>query len=498
MCGKAGAETLKSPKEENMKILYTSSEALPFASTGGLGDVIGSLPPSVASSLGEKSDIRVVIPMYPVVKERFSDVLKFECEFEVFLSWRKQYCGVWSTVKDGVTFYFLDNEFYFKRKRFYGSYDDGERFAFFGKAVLEMMAHLDFYPDILHANDWQSALCVIYLKRKYSFLPKFSSIKTVYTIHNIEYQGIYDFAILGDVFDLSEWDRSVVEYNGAVNLTKGALCVSDYVTTVSEKYAEEILTPYYSHGLSPMLGKCCDKLCGIVNGIDVNYYNPETDKSIRYHYNSSKLEGKAKNKAILQEKCGFEKNRSIPVIAMVSRLASHKGFDLVSAVIEEMLEYDNCQFVLLGTGDSVFENYFSSLAEKYPNKFSAMILFDKELSKLIYAGADIFLMPSKSEPCGLSQMIASRYGTVPVVRETGGLYDTIHAYNKFTGEGNGFSFANYNAHEMMGALREALSLFNDRRSWNRLVRQVMAVDFSWNVSAEKYISLYKRILNINN
>lgn len=477
-----------------MKILYTSSEALPFASTGGLGDVIGSLPCSVREKLGEGADVRVVIPMYPVVKEKYAEELVFECEFDVALSWRHQYCGVWSAVRNGVKFYFLDNEFYFKRETFYGSYDDGERFAFFGKAVLEMMSNVGFFPDILHANDWQSALCVIYLKRKYCYLPNYSGIKTVYTIHNIEYQGIYDFAILGDVFDLTEWDRSIVEYNGCINLSKGAITVSDVVTTVSETYAKEILTPYYSHGLSSILERCRGKVCGIVNGIDTEYYDPEKDPSLRYHYTSQKLAGKARNKELLQDKCGFEKDRNIPVIAMVSRLASHKGFDLVTAVIEEMLRCDKCQFVLLGTGDSVFENYFKKLSERYPDKFSAFIMFDKNFSKLIYAGADMFLMPSKSEPCGLSQMIASRYGTVPIVRETGGLYDTVHAYNKYTKEGNGFSFTNYNAHEMMWVIREAISLFEDRRSWNKLVRNVMDVDFSWRVSAEKYIELYEHLM----
>ena len=478
-----------------MKILYASSEALPFASTGGLGDVIGSLPPAVRAALGDDSDVRVVIPMFPVVKEKFFDVLTFEREIYVPLSWRRQYCGIWSTEKDGVKFYFLDNEYYFKRSGFYGSYDDGERFAFFGKAVLEMMAAIDFYPDILHANDWQASLSVIYLKRKYSYIPEYSKIRTIYTIHNIEYQGIYDFAILGDVFDLSESDREIVEYNGAINLSKGAITVSDEVTTVSERYAAEIMTPYYSHGLSDILKKCGEKLCGIVNGIDVKYYDPATDPAIRYHYNVKNLSGKAKNKAILQERCGFEVDHDTPVVAMVSRLASHKGFDLVCRVIEEMLTYDRIQFVLLGTGDSVFEQYFKRISEKYPSKFCALIEFNKDLSKLIYAGADMFLMPSKSEPCGLSQMIASRYGAVPIVRETGGLYDTIKAYNRYDGTGNGFSFANYNAHEMMSVIRQAEELFCDRRAWNRLVRQVMSVDFSWDVSAKKYIELYRSLID---
>jgi starch synthase len=477
-----------------MKILYASSEALPFASTGGLGDVIGSLPPAVKSSLGEGSDVRVVIPLFPVVREKFSDILKLEKEIYVPLAWRRQYCGIWSTIKYGVTFYFLDNEFYFKRAEFYGSYDDGERFAFFGKAVLEMMSALDFYPDILHANDWQSSLAVIYLKQKYSYIPEYSGIKTVYTIHNIEYQGLYDFAILGDVFDLSETDRRVVEYNGAINLSKGAITVSDVVTTVSERYASEIMTPYYSHGLSDILRRCEGKLCGIVNGIDISYYDPASDPAIRYHYSIKNLAGKAKNKAILQQMCGFEVEHDTPIIAMVSRLASHKGFDLVCRVIEEMLNYDKVQFVLLGTGDSVFEEYFKRISAKYPSKFKAMIEFNKDLSKKIYAGSDMFLMPSKSEPCGLSQMIASRYGTVPIVRETGGLYDTIKAYNRYDGTGNGFSFANYNAHEMMSVIRQAEELFCDRRTWNRLVRQVMSVDFSWSASAEKYISLYKSLV----
>ena len=477
-----------------MKILYASSEALPFASTGGLGDVIGSLPPAVRTSLGEGCDVRVVIPMFPVVKERFSDILTFECEIYVPLSWRRQYCGIWSAEKDGVRFYFLDNEYYFKRSGFYGSYDDGERFAFFGKAVLEMMAAVGFYPDILHANDWQAALSVIYLKRKYYYIPEYSGIKTIYTIHNIEYQGIYDFAILGDVFDLTESDRGTVEYNGAINLSKGAITVSDEVTTVSERYAAEIMTPYYSHGLSDILRRCEGKLLGIVNGIDVAYYDPQTDPAIRYHFSVKNLSGKAKNKAILQQRCGFEVDHDTPVVAMVSRLASHKGFDLVCRVIEEMLTYDRIQFVLLGTGDSVFEEYFKRISAKYPQKFCAMIEFNKDLSKLIYAGSDMFLMPSKSEPCGLSQMIASRYGTVPIVRETGGLYDTIKAYNRYDGTGNGFSFANYNAHEMMSVIRQAEELFCDRRAWNRLVRQVMSVDFSWKASAEKYISLYRSLI----
>ena len=477
-----------------MKILYVAPEALPFASTGGLGDVVGSLPPAVKAALGEGSDVRVVLPLYPVVKEKYQGIVNYETEIWVPLAWRRLFCGIWSTVRDGVTFYFLDNEYYFKREKFYGSYDDGERFAFFGRAVLEMMRAVNFYPDILHANDWQSSLAVIYLKLKYAWIPEYSHIRAVYTIHNIEYQGVYGFDILGDVFDLPERDRSIVEYNKDINLTKGAITVADKVTTVSERYAEEIMTPYYSHGLTSILQRCSDKLSGIVNGIDVSYYDPKTDPSIRYHFSAENLAGKAKCKAELQKMCGFDEAHDTPVIAMISRLAAHKGFDLVCRVLDEMLWYDNIQVVLLGTGEPELENYFRGLEAKYPKKFRALIEFNKDLSKKIYAGADMFLMPSKSEPCGLSQMIASRYGAVPIVRETGGLYDTIKPYNRYDGTGNGFSFSNYNAHEMMSVVRMAEELFCDRRAWNRLVRRVMAVDFSWNVSAAKYIELYKSLV----
>ena len=478
-----------------MKILYVSSEALPFAATGGLGDVAGSLPAAVLHALGDGNDVRVVIPMFPSVKAKFMDQITRECETEVVLSWRHQYLGIWSAVKDGVKFYFLDNEYYFKRATFYGSFDDGERFAYFGKAVLRLMQSVDFYPDILHANDWQSALSVIYLKRQYACIPQFSRMKAVYTIHNIEYQGIYGFDILTDVFDIAPEDRSIVEYNGAVNLTKGAITVADRVTTVSKTYAQEILTPYYAHGLDGILNATREKLSGIVNGIDVDYYNPETDPALCCPYSAKFPAGKAKNKAFLQKKCGFAVDPDIPVIAMVSRLASHKGFDLVCRVIEEILTYDAVQIVLLGTGEQALEAYFASLNEKYRGKFCAMIEFNKDLSKQIYAGADMFLMPSKSEPCGLAQMIASRYGTLAIVRETGGLADTIQPYNRYDQTGNGFSFANYNAHEMLGVIRDAVALFADRKAWNHLVKNAMHTDFSWRASAKKYIELYRSMLN---
>lgn len=477
-----------------MKILFVGAEAVPFISTGGLGDVLGSLPQSIVAC-DPKADVRVVLPLYQKIKEKYADVLEYVGNTTVGLSWRNQYCGIYKYELGGVTYYFLDNEYYFKRGSIYGDFDDAERFAFFGKAVLDIMPTIDFYPDILHANDWQSATTIIYLKRKYYLNPYYCDIKTIYTIHNIDYQGIYSMSILGDVFGLDCFgDRSIVEYNGDINLTKGAIVCSDIVSTVSQRYADEIQTEFYSSGLHYILHQYSDKITGIVNGIDVNYYNPENDEVIAKKYSSSDISGKAECKRQLQEMCGLEQNPSVPVVSMISRLASHKGFDLVKYILPEMLDL-GIQFVLLGTGEFELEEYFKSIQKAYPDKVKVFLEFNKDLSKKIYAGSDIFLMPSKSEPCGLSQMISSVYGAVPVVRETGGLYDTIKPYNIYNGEGNGFTFANYNAHEMKDAVARAVDLYNDKKKWSTLLKTVMDTDFSWNVSAKKYIDLYRSVAN---
>lgn len=478
------------------KILYVASEALPYASTGGLADVVGSLPKSVKKVLGSDSDVRVVIPLYSQVREKYADQLELVCEINVRLSWRNQYCGIWKIESDGVIFYFIDNLYYFDRKTLYGEYDDAERFAFFSKSVLELMAAVNFYPDVMHANDWQSALAVIYLKRKYSHLEEYQNIATLFTIHNIDYQGNFDFHILADVFELPEWDRSIVEYNGQINLLKGAIVCSNMVNTVSRTYSREILTEYFASGLHHILRQADaeGKLTGIVNGIDVDYYNSETDPDIAENYSIDDMSGKAADKAELQKICGFKVDPEIPIIAMVSRLASHKGFDLVKHVLEEIIVKNKVQFVLLGTGETALEDYFKGLANRYPEQVCIKLEYNKALSKKFYAGADMFLMPSKSEPCGLSQMIASRYGTVPIVRECGGLADTIHAYNEEDGTGNGFSFANYNAHDMMNVIGYALNLYLDHSKWSNLVKNVMNVDFSWNVSAKKYIDIYNSLM----
>lgn len=477
-----------------MKILFVGAEAVPFISTGGLGDVLGSLPQAIAS-VDKNADVRVVLPLYQKIKEKFASELEYVGNTTVGLSWRNQYCGIFKCEFGGVTYYFLDNEYYFKRGSIYGDFDDAERFAFFGKAVLDIMPVIDFYPDIMHTNDWQSAASVIYLKRKYYMNPYYCDIKTIYTIHNIDYQGIFSMSILGDVFGLDCFgDRSIVEYNGNINLTKGAIVCADVVSTVSQKYANEIQTEFYSSGLHYILHQYSDKLTGIVNGIDVNYYNPENDTVIAEKFTSSDLKGKKECKRQLQEMCGLEQNPDIPVVSMISRLASHKGFDLVKFILPEMLEL-GIQFVLLGTGEYELEEYFKSIQARYPDKVKVFLEFNKDLSKKIYAGSDIFLMPSKSEPCGLSQMICSAYGTVPVVRETGGLYDTIKPYNMYNGEGNGFTFANYNAHEMKDAVARAVELYKDKKKWSALVKTAMETDFSWNVSANKYIEMYRNVVN---
>ncbi len=473
------------------KILFVGSEAVPFASTGGLGDVLGSLPAALKNADSD-IDVRVVLPMYQSISEKYKQLGSLVTEFTVQLSWRRQYCGVWEYKLGNVTYYFIDNEYYFKRPSLYGSYDDGERYAFFCKAVMDMMPKIDFVPDILHCHDWQSALCVIYLKRKYCYDEVYSKIKAVYTIHNIGYQGIYNFDILGDVFGLDSWDRYIVEYDGCINLTKGAIVCCDKLTTVSPNYAEEIKTEYFSCGLHHIIQMYSGKVCGIINGIDTSLYDPSSDKSIEKNFDISSISAKVENKLALQRELGLPENRDVPMVAMVSRLASHKGFDLVRRVADDIMESD-IQLVLLGTGECELEDFFADLALRYPEKCAVKLAFDKNLAKRIYASADMFLMPSKSEPCGLAQMIASRYGTVPIVRETGGLYDTIKPFDPVEEVGNGITFKTYNAHDMLDAIRRALSLYNDSAKWEKLMKNAMGMDFSWNASALKYIEMYSNL-----
>lgn len=474
-----------------MKILYAASEAVPFAATGGLGDVLGALPAALKAKYPD-SDIRVVLPLYGMLSSSAKEKLTFVKNTEVMLAWRMQYCGIFTAENLGVTFYFIDNDYYFNRPSLYGSYDDGERFAFFGKAVLELMDRMNFFPDVLHCNDWQSASAVIYLKTMFAADERYRNIKAVYTIHNIEYQGVYGTETLGDIFGLGPNIRGIVEYDNDINLTKGAIVCADAVTTVSPTYAQQIQSEFYSHGLYHVLRLYREKVSGIINGIDTDLYNPEKDTILAKNYSAKAYSGKRVCKADLQRLLGLPEAPDTPIVAMITRLAKHKGIDLVERVIEEYL-CDDVQFVILGTGEHEYESYFSELARRYPAKVSAQIKFNRELSKKIYAGADMFLMPSQSEPCGLSQMIASRYGTVPIVRETGGLYDTIKPYNEYTLEGNGFTFSNYNAHDMLHTLRYATSVYRDKKRWTALMRKAMKMDFSWESSAEKYMELYEKL-----
>lgn len=471
-----------------MKILYIGGEALPFVSTGGLGDVLGSLPAAVAKA-DSKNDVRCVIPCHQKISEAWRRQMILAAEFDVHLSWRCQHARVFEIPKDGVIYYFIENDYYFNRGQLYGEFDDAERYAFFSKAAVEMLPRIGFTPDILHANDWQSALAIIYLRKQQNY----PNTRTVYTIHNIEYQGIYPKEIIGDVFSLWNTDLPDLEYNGCINLTKGAIVCCDKLTTVSQRYSEEIRTPYYAHGLAEIISVYAGKTCGIVNGIDVDYYNPQTDPamlaehySVKYHTFS----GKAANKAALQERLGLPVDPGKPVISMISRLVSHKGLDLVRAVLGEIMQGDS-QFVVLGTGDADYENYFRGLQSYYPDKVRAIIKYDKDLSKQIYAGSDLFLMPSQAEPCGLSQMIACRYGAVPIVRETGGLYDTIKAFNPATGEGNGVTFYAFHPYEMKDAVGRALHIYYDKPLWKKLVKNAMSTDFSWKVSADRYMEMYR-------
>ena len=467
------------------KILFVASECVPFASSGGLGDVIGSLPAALKKEYGEKADIRVMIPLYSQIGETYREKMEFLCHFDVPLAWRRQYCGVLSLVKDGITYYFLDNEYYFKRRSLYGSFDDGERYAFFCRAALESLQRIDFMPDILHAHDWQSALAVVYLKYKYGLVPEYCGIKTVFTIHNIQYQGIYDKAILGDVFDIPNSDEAVLEYDGCINLMKGAIVCADRITTVSPTYAKEILSPQFSHGLHYVLEQNKGKIIGILNGIDTSYYNPASDTELYANYSARSLKGKRADKEELQKLMGLPADPDIPVLAVISRLVDHKGIDLITLAADDILQKE-VQLIVLGTGDSYYEQFFACLAERYPRKAAVRFAFDKALAKKIYAGADIFLMPSRSEPCGLAQMIASRYGTVPLVRETGGLYDSIRDVG-CPGGGNGYTFAPYSVWELYQAVGRALEGYSRKESWEALVKTVMKWDFSWKKSARQYI-----------
>ncbi|MCL2002982.1 MAG: glycogen synthase GlgA [Oscillospiraceae bacterium] len=476
-----------------MKILYATSEAAPFAKVGGLGDVAGALPAALA---GSSYGVRVIMPLYGSIPEEWRAKMKFIKYTYVPLAWRNLYCGLFELKKDGVTFYFVDNEFYFKRGEVYGHYDDGERYAFFSRAVAALLTELDgWVPDVVHCNDWQTALIPIYMRRLYDGVPAIEAIRTVFTIHNIEYQGRFNRDILENVFGLPHtlFDGGTLEYMGGLNLMKGAIELSDRVTTVSPSYAEELQYAYYAHGLEGLLAENRGKLTGILNGIDTSLFDPSTGKNLAQTFSSEDMKGKVKCKKELQKLLGLAQRPEVPLIVSVGRLYSHKGMDLVAAGLEELMDMD-VQFALLGRGEWHFEQYFSTARHDYEGRLSASLLFNPSLADAMYAGGDIFLMPSQAEPCGLSQMIAMRYGTVPVVRETGGLKDTVEPYNPETGGGLGFTFANYDKYDLLHAVRRAVDLYHgDKNRWKDIMKRGMTRDFSWAESAKAYKQLYKDI-----
>lgn len=471
-----------------MKILYAASEALPYAASGGLADVLGSLPVEIAK-LG--NDCRVVIPLYKSVKKELRKDLKYLTNMNVEVAWRQQYCDVYQGEYKGVIYYLLDSQYYFARDGLYGFYDDAERFIFYSRAVLDLIPHIDFKPDIIHANDWQAAMIPVYLKTVYQFKEHYENIKTVFTIHNIQYQGIFGKNIITELMGISAYHTNILEYDGSVNMMKGAFETCDYITTVSPTYSREILDPWFAYGLDRMLVQKQDKLTGILNGIDVENYDPKTDNAIPFNYNARALANKKKCKSELQKAMGLEQS-SKPLVGIVTRFVAHKGIGMIRYVFEELVSKD-IQFVILGSGEQTYEDFFREMGERYRGSVSVTLGFKPDLARKIYAGADIFLMPSENEPCGLAQMIALRYGTIPVIRETGGLKDTVS--DDGDNSGNGFTFKTCNAHDMMNAVLRAVEKYKNDKEWRALQRRAMKCDHSWTVSAGEYIKLYEKVLN---
>ena len=480
-----------------MKIAICASEGAPYCKSGGLGDVMEALP--AALSRIEGNEVALFLPYYHKIKSNTAYITEKIAEFRVSLGWRKQYCAVMKLTNraDKVQVYFLDSEYYFGARTgaIYGDMDDGERFAFFSRACLDAMLAIEFIPEIIQCNDWQCGLIPVYLKAVYH--DRLSNTRCMYTIHNIEYQGWANSSFFDDMLALPWEYRPTLDMNNSVNVMKGAIETADLVTTVSETYARELMYPYYAHGLDGILASNAWKLTGITNGIDVNTFNPETSKSLPAHFNSETFaEGKAKCKAALQKEVGLPEAPDVPLMVMVTRLAGHKGLDLLCYIARRLMWEENAQLLILGTGEPQYENFFRDLAKQLPEQVSAQITFNLGLADRIYAGGDIYLMPSKSEPCGLSQMNAMRYGTVPVVHATGGLKDTVPPCDADGKGGLGFTFQSYNADDFFASIQRALHLYNtDREAWRALQKKEMETDFSWNVPAARYMELFRNMLS---
>lgn len=474
------------------KILFAASEGVPFIKTGGLADVVGSLPKCIDKRY---FDVRVFLPKYACMREEVKAKMTYVTHFYMDFNWKNEYVGVLTAECDGITYYFIDSEFYFSGNKPYG--DNGlfeiEKYAYFSKAVLSALPLIGFQPDIVHCHDWQTGLIPVYLKERFQGSDFYRGMKSIITIHNLKFQGKWGVKEVQSITGLSDYffTSDKLEAYKDANLLKGGLVYADAITTVSSTYAKEIMTDFYGEGLNGLLGARANDLRGIVNGIDYEDYNPVTDKLLKYNFDASTFRKvKVKNKLALQAQLGLEVNPKTMMISIISRLTDQKGFDLIAYMMDELCQ-DNVQIVVIGTGEERYENMFKHFDWKYHGKVSANIYYSEELAHKVYASSDAFLMPSLFEPCGLSQLIALRYGTVPIVRETGGLRDTVEPYNEYESKGTGFSFANYNAHEMLACIRNAERIYYDRkREWNKIVDRAMAQDFSWGKSALKYQEMY--------
>lgn len=467
-------------------VLFVASECTPFVKTGGLADVIGSLPQALKEN--ERVDVRVILPLYDEIAVEWRDQMEYHISIDVAFGWRNQEAHIYTLEYNNILYYFISNDYYFTRKGVYGYYDDGERFVFFSHAVIEALAHLDFKPHVLHAHDWQAGIAVFLAK----IMQPVEEMKTVFTIHNIKYQGIMPLDTYADFFNLPYEHISGLEWGGMLNCLKSALFHADKITTVSPSYAEEIKDPYFSEGLHSILLERSADLMGVLNGIDTKEYNPLTDPSIPVNYRSSRVK-KKENKILIQEKFGLPIDSEKPLYTIITRLVEQKGLHLIEHILHEFLEED-VQLIILGTGDQAFESYFAEAANRYPDKLVTLLSFDEGMARQLYAGADFFLMPSKFEPCGLSQLISLQYKTVPIVRETGGLRDTVQSFNEVTGEGNGFSFTNYNAHDLLAVLDYSLMIYYNPSEWAKLAHNVNKSQFSWKDSAHDYAILYDEII----
>ncbi|WP_300409907.1 glycogen synthase GlgA [Lagierella sp.] len=477
-----------------MNILYCTSEAVPFIKTGGLADVAGSLPIEL-KNIGE--DIRVVLPLYGQISQEYREKMTYVGYYYVDIGLRHDYCGIMKLVHEGVTFYFLDNEMYFNRYNIYGERDDGERFLFFSKAVTLLPKVIDFKPDIIHTNDWHTAMVNVYIKDFARGDDYYNSIKSIFTIHNLKYQGVFPSGILGfSGLSAEYFNEEALKYYDCVNFMKGGIVYCDILTTVSKTYSQEIQHGYFGEGLDGIIRKYSYKLYGIINGLDYKVWNPKSDPYLKANFGLDNLEDKVKNKLELQRIYNLPENADIPLFIMVTRLVDMKGLDILLHIMDELLYFEDIQVIVLGTGSENYENSLRFFQSKYPSKLAARLYYSNDESHLLYGGGDFLLMPSLAEPCGISQLMAMRYGTLPIVRETGGLKDTVKPYNKFTGEGTGFSFANINAHELLFTIKQAIETYYDKEALKGLVVSAMKEKNDWEQSAKEYLKLYKRLVGI--